>query len=58
NEHLTSHDLNHLNTTSLSSIPNSCISCDTNKNLLDLPTELLLQIFSLISPFELIINVA
>ncbi|CAF2535528.1 unnamed protein product [Rotaria sp. Silwood2] len=57
-EHLKPHDNNHLNTTSLSSIPNSCLSCDTNKNLFDLPTELLIQIFSLIPPFELMTNIA
>ncbi|CAF3383278.1 unnamed protein product [Rotaria sp. Silwood1] len=58
NEQLISDNLNPLNSTSLSSIPNSCLSCDTNKNLLDLPTEILLHIFSFISPFELITHLA
>lgn len=48
----------HMNKLTLSSIPDSNSSCDTNKNLLDLPLELLLQIFSFISPFELITNLA
>ncbi|CAF3319036.1 unnamed protein product [Rotaria socialis] len=58
NTHIISNDRRHLNTRSLSTIPNSCLSCTTNKNLLDLPIELLLHIFSFISPFELITNLA
>jgi hypothetical protein len=42
-----------MNTISLSSL-----TCDTNKNLLDLPPELLLHILSFLSPFDLITNLA
>lgn len=47
-----------MNTNSLSSIRKSSLNCDTNKNLLDLPPELLLHICSFMSPFELITNLA
>jgi hypothetical protein len=36
----------------------TALSCDTNKNLLDLPPELLLHILSFLSPFDLITNLA